>query len=507
VIDDFCALEYDPMPNSVTPRMDGFRPRPESEWPRMSESRLRFTWLARARARLAKQKRGLAGLEAPSLSRILELALFLRVAAAFAVEWHVRRMGVSRVCMFPDADYYWILAGTIRQGLAYEVMEWGDIPHFALRTPGYPFFLAACHYVLGAHSLGVRVVQAGLGTLSVWLVYRLSRDVLGGKSQMEGLQTSPRATTVEGEPTRRAWSVPLLAAALVAAHPYIVLMSALILSEAVFVPLMLVSLCGLAMLWNGASAGPTAGPWRQRLLALGIGAASGAAVLVRPSWALFIPLVIVAAVWSWIWTQRQKPIPSLQLAAVILLGVVAVMCPWWVRNARVLGRFVPTAVWLGASLYDGLNPRATGASNMDGFLASPEFWPLDEVDQDQALLREALAFVREQPGRVLELAIIKLGRFWSPWPNAEGFRSLILALASAVVVVPLLVFLALGLWSRRSDARAWVLLAGPLLYFCVLHMFFASSMRYRIPGEVPAMGLTALGVLGTASRSIDQEGS
>ena len=42
-------------------------------------------------------------------------------------------------------------------------MEWGDIPHFALRTPGYPLFLAACRSVLGDDPLGVRVVQAGLG--------------------------------------------------------------------------------------------------------------------------------------------------------------------------------------------------------------------------------------------------------------------------------------------------------------------------------------------------------
>jgi hypothetical protein len=37
------------------------------------------------------------------------------------------------------------------------------------------------------------------------------------------------------------------------------------------------------------------------------------------------------------------------------------------------------------------------------------------------------------------------------------------------------------------------LLAGPLLYFCAIHMVFASSMRYRIPGEMPALGLAAIG--------------
>jgi hypothetical protein len=171
------------------------------------------------------------------------------------------------------------------------------------------------------------------------------------------------------------------------------------------------------------------------------------------------------------------------------------MAPWWIRNARIYGRFVPTALWLGASLYDGVSPRATGASDMIPFLRDPEIWPLDEQDQDAKLTRRAIAFARDEPGRVLELALIKMGRYWSPWPNAAEFRSWGLAIAGAIVEVPILALMTLGLWDRRRDPRAWVLLAGPILYFCALHAVFASSMRYRIPGEMPALGLTAIGCL------------
>ena len=44
--------------------------------------------------------------------------------------------------------------------------------------------------------------------------------------------------------------VPLVAAALAAFNPYFVVMSALVLSEAVFVPLMLAALWGMAVLWD-----------------------------------------------------------------------------------------------------------------------------------------------------------------------------------------------------------------------------------------------------------------
>ncbi len=169
------------------------------------------------------------------------------------------------------------------------------------------------------------------------------------------------------------------------------------------------------------------------------------------------------------------------------------MAPWWIRNARVYGRFVPTALWMGASLYDGLHPGATGASDMR-FMAAPDIWPLDEETQDAELCRRAWAFVRAHPGRTLKLAAIKLARFWSPWPNADRFRSPVVAVTSAISTLPLFALLVLGAWDRRRDARVLVLLAGPLLYYSALHMIFVSSMRYRIPAAIPAMGLAAIGL-------------
>ncbi len=84
--------------------------------------------------------------------------------------------GPTRLCVFPDTVSYWELARTIRAGDPYEVVEWADIPHFALRTPGYPLVLAACQAVFGERTLAVRLVQAVLGTLSVYLIYCLARQ-------------------------------------------------------------------------------------------------------------------------------------------------------------------------------------------------------------------------------------------------------------------------------------------------------------------------------------------
>ena len=432
--------------------------------------------------------------------RVLELALLARLAAAGAVEWYVRRKGPGsvRICLFPDAEYYWSLAQTIRAGTLYEVVEWGDIPHFALRTPGYPAFLAACQTVLGDRPLGVRLAQAVLVAFSVWLVYRLSRTCVRACRAGE-MPTGENQAPVRAIRRAPAVSIPVAAAFLAAVHPYFLLMSAVMLSEALFVFFMLLALWGQAVLWNGPEA-ELSRPrpvLRTGLIALGVGATNGAAILTRPSWALFVPIMLAAWAWASLrapgLTRRLRFARTARIVVLVLTGLVLVMGPWWVRNARIFGRFVPTAIWLGASLYDGLNPRATGASGMS-FLSEPDIWPLDELDQDRVLFSRALDFVREHPRRTLELAVVKLGRYWSPWPSAEGFRSPVLAAGGTLFAVPLLALIGLGLWCWRGDLRAWVLLSGPLFYFCALHLLFASSMRYRIPAEVPAMSLAAVGL-------------
>ena len=210
---------------------------------------------------------------------VLAVALALRVLAAGVLQWFVQKNVPNRLCVFPDTEYYWQLAKTIRAGSAYEIVEWGSISHRALRTPGYPLFLAACQAIFGEWSLGVRLVQAVLGTLSVGLVYLLTQRLV----QCSG------ACPTTGFPSRTA---PLVAAGLAAIDPYYVAISELLLSEALFVPLMLATLWGLAVLCGAGDDPDRAGEpiARQRdLIAIAVGAANGAAVLTKPSFGLFLP--------------------------------------------------------------------------------------------------------------------------------------------------------------------------------------------------------------------------
>ncbi len=402
---------------------------------------------------------------AASLTLILAVALGVRLVAAAAVTRYAEARG--KLCVFADTDIYWQLAGSIVAGEPFRVWQWGT-PHYALRTPGYPLFLASCRLAFGVNLAAVRVVQAVMGTLAVWLVARLAA-----------------ATWPGGR--RAGWSVPLMAALLAAIDPLVVGLSALVLSEALFIPLMLAGLWGLAILWRREG---SPGVDRPGVVAGLTGLAMGSAILARPSWALFVPAALVAWVIGAGSGGRSR---AFRGAVIVALATAAVMTPWWARNARIFGRFVPTALWVGASLHDGIGPRATGESDM-AFTNEPDVRSLGEEEQDAVFRGRALAFAREHPGRVGALALVKLGRFWSPWPNADTLRSARVNVALALATLPVFALLAVGSWDRRRDFRALVLLGGPLAYFCLLHLVFVSSIRYRVPGMIPALGLAAVGL-------------
>jgi hypothetical protein len=220
------------------------------------------------------------------------------------------------------------------------------------------------------------------------------------------------------------------------------------------------------------------------------GAAAGMAVLMRPSWLLFTPFAL--GIGLLVCGERRRQC-GYGLAAIGVMA--AVLVPWWIRNWTVIGRFVPTTLQMGASLYDGLGPQATGASNFDFMPAIAEDErrrggadPL-EYRLDRRLSRAALAAARQDPLRVLALAGTKFLRMWNVWPNEPGLRSAAIRVVMLVSYPPLLVLGVLG--GLRYGRRGWpyVLCLLPAVYLTLLHVIFVSSLRYREPALMPIIVL------------------
>ncbi len=379
---------------------------------------------------------------------LLALALSIRLAAAAA--WECRYQGGL---VFGDSVSYWHLAKAIAHGETYQYGDYGRV----FRTPGYPMLLSPLFWLFGESPpyFAARAIGAVLGTLGA-------------------VATGWLATLLWD--SRTGWYAALLAAI----HPECVLSSVPILSEAAFCPIWVVHLACLAAMWRCAG---TRQAWTW---ATGAGVTAGLAILIRPSALLWPPLLFLVAMMR---DFRAKSLAPLALSTGL---IVVVLLPWWIRNYRATGHWIPTTTQVGASLYDGCNPHANGASNMDFVTAAIQATKsslgdrgkhpgIVEIEVDHRLRNEALRWVAANPFQFVRLAGVKLRRFWSPVPNEGTFNrfpfNLILATAFLSVIALAVTGLIRGTLGWAAFFVCWL----PTIYFTLLHMVFVSSVRYRQP--------------------------
>jgi 4-amino-4-deoxy-L-arabinose transferase-like glycosyltransferase len=403
---------------------------------------------------------------------IMAIALALRLAAGW---WWQERLPDGQRFGFPDSESYWRLGQALARGEPYVFHSQDNVDYFVFRTPGYPWLLAQLMRVAGVDCdvRLARVQAAVFGMLAVLGVMGLARVWFDG-------------------------STALIAGAMAAVYPEAIALSTFILSEAPFTPLLLAHLYCASVAWKSQCPKHAAG-W-----GFFAGVCGGLATLMRPSWLLFAPFAALVLVG--VGPERKR---AMLLFATMFAGVCLTLAPWWARNYVVAGRFVPTSLQVGASLYDGLSPQADGGSEMrfvSRFVAEqreadaanpPPAGELFEDRLDRRIRDASLAWAAAHPRRVLELAAVKFLRMWRPIPNAAELSSRALAWVLAATYLPALLLAVLGIRQAPSESsRGLLWLILPALYFTCLHLIFVSSIRYRQPAMLPLLALSAAGLLG-----------
>ncbi|MFM7925804.1 MAG: hypothetical protein ACKPJJ_36755, partial [Planctomycetaceae bacterium] len=207
--------------------------------------------------------------------------------------------------------------------------------------------------------------------------------------------------------------------------------------------------------------------------ALTAGLAAGCGVLVRPGWILWPAL----ATGMLILFHRSPLRRRLLLAATLCLGSWLVLLPWTIRNFQVSGLWVHTSLWSGPSLYDGLNPQATGASDMRFLDAELLYNRYTEAEVNDQYKRRALDFVLKNPRRTAELAVSTAARLLSPTLSAPGIANPAINASLLAWHLLLLIPMMQGLFGSRLTRTAKLLLFLPFLQFLLVHMVFVGSVR------------------------------
>lgn len=308
----------------------------------------------------------------------------------------------------------------------------------AIRGPGYPYLLGVL-YALSGDSVTVgRLAGGALGVLAVFLLYLIGKRIWGGR-------------------------VGLIAAALAAVFPPLVLLSRELWSETLFIPLELGAvLCVLNFRRSGG----------ELRWAAAAGALCGLALLTRNSAA---PLLICIPL-GMIVVPVRLSLKALR-APLAVLGVAAlVLAPWAIRNTEDFGRFVPVTTSTGITAAGVYNPTSFQDSGSHGAWRDPQVVPgftylfetpgIDEAEVDSTLRREARDFAWAHPGYVAEVFAWNLARMFelSGGSVVDGEGSVITAR---------------GIGSATPPAERAGLLVGVALAICGAAAILRSRRRGR----------------------------
>ena len=411
-----------------------------------------------------------------------------------------------------DEREYLALARSLAsgRGMGYDAPAEGGSGQQFSRAPGYPMFLAA----IGAggreydHAPArVKVAQSIVGAGTVWLIGMMALGAAG-----------PRAG--------------VMASAMAAAYPPLVWIPAYVFSETLYSAAALLSafvlqramtdgrLADLGRASPGSRSAALASPsassaetgsiegtnnaarrdappwpheasrWNPTLAALAAGAGTGAAILVRPTMLLFVPMVVI-----WLTGRRR-----LGLAAAFLAGTAVLVAPWTARNVRVHDRFVLVSAGGGVNFWIGNHPDAVGegdlAANPHLKEAELEFRRahpgLSPEELEPLYYRDALASIASAPGRWLLLLGRKL--FYTAVPIGPSYtlhstRYQAASVVSYLLVAPLaLMGLPRLLRAGRRRPTAVLLLGASAV---LTGLVFFPQERYRIPVMDPVLILAA----------------
>ncbi len=376
-----------------------------------------------------------------------------------------------------DEQHYTQLARTVVQDGVYGMDASNPT---SIRPPLFPGMVAGLWMLFGVGNLQiVRVVNILLAMATTGVVFLLGRELF---------------TDRVGR-----WS-----AALFWLYPTLVFFNFTILTESLFTLLFLTAVLLLARLVR------TPGPW----LALCCGAALGSAALTRSVLWPF-PLVLCPVLAFLI---PRAPRQRVALAALVLVGHVAVLAPWSIRNTSLQGVVTIVDTMGGQNLRMG-NYEYTPEDRMWDAVAlrGEKSWSyalreefpgrehFSEGEKDKWAQRKAIEYIVAHPGTTLRRSVIKVSDFWGLEREfAAGLQQGLYAppgwFGIPVSVVIILTYVAVslagmaGLWLAPTDLRTQAIVLLPLLGILGGHAVAFGHSRYHVP-LMPVLGIFATALL------------
>lgn len=340
--------------------------------------------------------------------------------------------------------------------------------------PMHPVHLAAWSLV-SRSAMWLAFSSVTLSTASIGLIYAV------------GLRMYPSRTPA------------LIAAGLFAGLPLFVLFSPVLATEHLFIVLMLSAMLCLVSATS-----------RSTALVLGAGALVGLAMLTRGEAVFYVPALVL---FLWMRADRGSVREAARATALLVVGVVVVIAPWYVRNANLASPDTGLSSGAGINFYFAHND-----SGLYGWY--PEGSPLEGLSTEEANRlgwELGLRYLRENPVRLINdigygtvelLRTPEYALFWSTRGlqdgadplDPESFTTTQISARSIVeftLAIPVLLVLgAAALLTPRSWPRSVVWLVAPLIVssWLLRTVLFWAKPRYGYFITVMLVFVAALSV-------------
>ena len=366
---------------------------------------------------------------------ILVISVIIRISYVLVLEGKL---------YFPDSARYDRIASELLTGNGFSS---------ASTAPLYPIFLSFIYRFFGHSFLMVRIIQSVIGSASILMIYLIARETFSEKAG-------------------------LIAGSISAVYPFFIFFTGLLLTETLFIFLLLCLIFFLRKMtirlqWN---------------YAVCTGIFAGLSILIKPVMLYFLlfALIIVMAVYR----DRRKKLLINAILVLIITG--SILMPWAWSNHKRTGEFIFLTTSGGLTFYESNNPLADGGPGLEKIVRTEEMENMNEIELDKHFKQQAILFIKNNPRRFIELAVIKLRRFWSPVPNAGSYRSMKYKLISIFSFCPVILLAVWGMIAWRKQWKYLLFLYLPVVFFGLLHMVMLGSVRYRIP-VMPFMIVLAAG--------------
>ena len=211
------------------------------------------------------------------------------------------------------------------------------------------------------------------------------------------------------------------------------------------------------------------------------GLVAGLSLLTKDVMLFYFPFVVF---WFFLWKETWKA--RFFRAGVFLIGFLAAVGPWMIRNSLMTGHLVFIMVSAGHTFYFGNNADFSGGRTGGDlefgrdsvYPQAPDQPPLYTVEADRYLFRKAVRFIWSHPRRVVGLMGLKILNMWRPYQTDSP---LFAQWAAALTYLPVL---GLGLFGMFQNRNRWMELFpvfSLVAYFFCIHIILIAVIRYRYP--------------------------